>query len=81
MRSIVADSMTLGRVRLLSLVGRLPLPARPAHQGSMVLRELYVLQVAPLSVKAVGAASLLVQVPWKPFERQTMSATQSSLSS
>jgi hypothetical protein len=26
----------------------------------------YVLQVAPLSVNAVGAASLLVQVPWKP---------------
>jgi hypothetical protein len=28
----------------------------------------YVVQVVPLTVKLIGAASLVVQVPWKPSE-------------
>ena len=47
-----------------------------SHRASVRIREFdfpnggpradYVVQVAPLRVKAVGVALLLVQVPWKP---------------
>jgi hypothetical protein len=35
-----------------------------------------VAQVAPLTVKLVGAASLLVQVPWKPTDIELPAAIE-----
>ncbi len=40
--------------------------AAPLSAASVTTPRRQVVQVAPLRVKAVGAASLLVQVPWKP---------------
>jgi len=40
--------------------------SRPPSPPSSSARAGHVVQVAPLSVNAVGAASLFVQLPWKP---------------
>jgi hypothetical protein len=49
-------------------------PARSGDAGAarerveLMHRGRYVVQVVPLIVKAVGVASLVLQVPWKPSD-------------